>query len=112
MALQIGTHTEVKKPLELRPKSQRWSKNRPHPQRRPGAILRRWGKTAFEIYDYHPGEYKQQPDGDHLVRTRLQEFEVPQQVAYGASDCRAFTSGYRFDLTDYYRLLQERRRLR
>jgi type VI secretion system secreted protein VgrG len=61
------------------------------------------GKGSYEIYDYHPGEYRKVPEGDGLVRTRLQELESPTLVARGSSDCRAFTSGYRFDLTEHYR---------
>ena len=61
------------------------------------------GKGSYEIYDYHPGEYRRVPEGDGLVRTRLQELESPTLVARGSSDCRAFTSGYRFDLTEHYR---------
>ena len=61
------------------------------------------GKSKFEIYDHHIGEYKEQPDGDSLVRVRLQEYETPLMVASGASDCRAFVSGYRFDLKEHYR---------
>jgi type VI secretion system secreted protein VgrG len=61
------------------------------------------GKNSYEIYDYHPGEYRKQPEGDGLVRTRLQELEAPCLVAHGSSDCRAFTSGYRFDLKEHYR---------
>ena len=61
------------------------------------------GKSPYEIYDYHPGEYRKPPEGDGLARTRLQELEGTGLIARGASDCRAFTSGYRFDLTDHYR---------
>ena len=61
------------------------------------------GKSSYEIYDYHPGEYRKTQEGDGLVRTRLQELEGPTLVARGSSDCRAFTSGYRFDLTEHYR---------
>ena len=61
------------------------------------------GKGSYEIYDYHPGEYRKVPEGDGLVRTRLQELESPTLVARGSSDCRAFTSGYCFDLTEHYR---------
>jgi type VI secretion system secreted protein VgrG len=61
------------------------------------------GKNKYEIYDYHPGEYRKHPEGDGLVRTRLQELETPCMVAYGSSDCRAFVSGYRFDLKEHYR---------
>ena len=61
------------------------------------------GKSQFEIYDFHPGEYQQQPNGDQLVKTRLQEFEAPLLVASGSGDCRAFVSGYKFDLKEHYR---------
>src|ERR1017187_1444548 len=61
------------------------------------------GKSSYEIYDYHPGEYRKTREGDGLVRTRLQELEGPTLVARGSSDCRAFTTGYRFDLTEHYR---------
>ena len=62
------------------------------------------GKSSkYEIYDYHPGEYRKLAEGDSLVRTRLQEMEAPCLVTHGSSDCRAFSSGYRFELTDHYR---------
>ena len=62
------------------------------------------GKSStYEIYDYHPGEYRKMAEGDSLVRTRLQEMEAPCLVAHGSSDCRAFSSGHRFELTDHYR---------
>ncbi len=60
------------------------------------------GKSKYELYDY-PGEYRKKGEGDSLVRVRLQEQEMPRLVARGTSDCRAFTSGYRFDLKDHYR---------
>ena len=60
------------------------------------------GKGTYELYDY-PGEYTKRAAGDDLVRVRLQETETPYQVGYGSSDCRAFTSGYKFNLTDHYR---------
>jgi type VI secretion system secreted protein VgrG len=60
------------------------------------------GQGKYEIYDY-PGEYKRRSEGDQLVRIRLEEEDAPQVVARGESDCRAFTTGYRFELTDHYR---------
>jgi type VI secretion system secreted protein VgrG len=56
----------------------------------------------FEIYDY-PGEYKTKSEGERLVGIRMQEEEAPATVITGSSDCRAFTSGYRFDLKEHYR---------
>ena len=60
------------------------------------------GKGKFELYDF-PGEYTKRSDGDHIVRVRLQEQQMPQSVARGTSDCRAFGTGYKFKLTDHYR---------
>jgi type VI secretion system secreted protein VgrG len=60
------------------------------------------GKEKWEVYDF-PGEYTKRADGDQLVRVRLQEQQMPQSVARGTSDCRAFGVGYKFKLTDHYR---------
>ena len=60
------------------------------------------GKNTYEIYDY-PGEYHRRAEGDGLARIRLQEQEMPCIVARGSSDCRAFTTGFRFDLKEHYR---------
>lgn len=60
------------------------------------------GQGKYEIYDY-PGEYKRRSEGDHLVRIRLEEEDTPQVVGRGESDCRSFTTGYRFLLNDHYR---------
>jgi type VI secretion system secreted protein VgrG len=60
------------------------------------------GKGKWEIYDF-PGEYTKRADGDKLVKVRLQEQQLPQCVAHGTSDCRAFEVGYKFKLTDHYR---------
>jgi type VI secretion system secreted protein VgrG len=60
------------------------------------------GKNTYEIYDY-PGEYRKRAEGDSLAHIRLQEQEMPRIVARGSSDCRAFTTGFRFDLTNHYR---------
>lgn len=60
------------------------------------------GNTKFEIYDY-PGEYINQSQGGKLTKVRMQEEEASHVVATGSSVCRAFTSGYKFDLKDHYR---------
>lgn len=61
----------------------------------------------LEIYDY-PGEYAQKfnepgerldavkPEGDMIVRLRMEEEEVSDLVVSGTSKCRAFTSGYKY----------------
>jgi type VI secretion system secreted protein VgrG len=60
------------------------------------------GNERFEIYDY-PGEYAQRAAGEDLVKVRMEEEEAAHTVARGISNCRAFVSGYRFNLTDHYR---------
>jgi type VI secretion system secreted protein VgrG len=59
-------------------------------------------KTKWELYDY-PGEYMKRGDGDKLARTRLEEQQMPQLIARGKSDCRSFSVGFKFSLTDHYR---------
>jgi type VI secretion system secreted protein VgrG len=59
------------------------------------------GNASFEIFDY-PGEYTTRGDGSTFAKLRMQEDEAGHLVAHGSSACRAFTSGYKFDLTDHY----------
>jgi len=59
-------------------------------------------QTKWELYDF-PGEYMKRADGDKLARTRLEEHQMPQLIARGKSDCRSFTVGAKFSLTDHYR---------
>ncbi len=60
------------------------------------------GSNPYEIYDY-PGEYAKRADGDALVKIRLQEEAAAGQIVYGGGNCRAFRSGFLFDLDDHYR---------
>jgi len=60
------------------------------------------GNSAYEIYDY-PGEYLNQSQGKALTKIRMQEEETTHLVVSGSGLCRAFTSGYTFDLEDHYR---------
>jgi len=60
------------------------------------------GNSKFEIYDY-PGEYTKKNEGDTIAKLRMEEEETQYFVVSGTSSCRAFTSGYRFDLKDYVR---------
>ena len=69
------------------------------------------GNEGLEIYDY-PGEYAQlfnkpeqrldevEPEGRKIVAIRMEEEETPLQIAYGASTCRAFMAGARFEMVD------------
>ena len=60
------------------------------------------GNSRYEIFDY-PGPHLKKPRGQNLVKLRMEEEETPAIVVTGSSICRAFTSGYKFDLTDHYR---------
>ena len=60
------------------------------------------GDGKAEAYDY-PGNYTKPDDGDRYARLRLEEQEAWFQVGRGASTCRAFQSGTRFDLKEHYR---------
>jgi len=55
-----------------------------------------------EIYDY-PGKYADRGGGERYVDLRLEEQETPVTRLMGASTCRGFTAGYKFDLQNHYR---------
>jgi type VI secretion system secreted protein VgrG len=59
------------------------------------------GNSEFELFDY-PGDYATRGDGTSFVKVRMQELEAGHMVARGSSSCRAFTTGYKFDLTDHF----------
>ena len=60
------------------------------------------GPGEREVYDY-PAEYTKKAAGERLANIRMQEEEAKITTVTGSSDCRAFTSGYRFDLLEYFR---------
>lgn len=60
------------------------------------------GPGEREIYDY-PGGYEKRGGGEQLTKIRMQEEEAAITTITGASNCRAFTAGYKFDLQDFYR---------
>ncbi|NVN91643.1 MAG: type VI secretion system tip protein VgrG [Desulfuromonadales bacterium] len=60
------------------------------------------GPGEREIYDY-PGMYAKKNEGDRLARIRMEEEEAQITTIIGSSSCRAFTSGYRFSLTSFFR---------
>jgi len=64
--------------------------------------IRQGGNTSLELYDY-PGEYLRRDEGEREVRLRLEQEEAAHILIQGASYCRAFTPGYRFELTDHDR---------
>jgi type VI secretion system secreted protein VgrG len=60
------------------------------------------GPSELEIYEY-PGAYEKRADGEDRTNLRMQEVEAAITTIDGSSVCRAFTSGYRFDLKGHYR---------
>ncbi|MEW6600233.1 MAG: type VI secretion system tip protein VgrG [Nitrospirota bacterium] len=60
------------------------------------------GPGEREMYDY-PGGYGKRTAGDRLANIRMQEEEAAVIFISGSSNCRAFTSGYRFTLREYHR---------
>ncbi|MBI5557770.1 MAG: type VI secretion system tip protein VgrG [Deltaproteobacteria bacterium] len=60
------------------------------------------GPGDREIYDY-PGEYDKRKVGEGLVKVRIEEEEARITTMHGISNCRAFCSGFRFRLRDYFR---------
>ena len=60
------------------------------------------GNSAYEIYDY-PGEYLNQSQGGALTKIRMQEEEASHLVVSGSGLCRAFTSGYTFEIEEHFR---------
>jgi len=60
------------------------------------------GPGEREIYDY-PGSYAKKTEGDRIAKIRMEEEEAKITTLHGSSNCRAFTSGYRFTLSQFYR---------
>lgn len=56
----------------------------------------------WEIYDY-PGEYEVRDDGDSYTKIRMDGEETPHAVVTGGSNCRAFSAGRKFTLSDHPR---------
>ena len=55
---------------------------------------------SMEIFDY-PGLHGTQSDGTAMAKLRMQEEESSHKVGHGASVCRAFTTGYKFNLQEH-----------
>ncbi|HEX5438700.1 MAG TPA: type VI secretion system tip protein TssI/VgrG [Gemmatimonadaceae bacterium] len=60
------------------------------------------GDGKGEVYDY-PGNYVTKDDGERYARIRLEAQEAMHHLVRGGGTCRAFQSGYRFDLQHHYR---------
>lgn len=61
----------------------------------------------YEVYDY-PGEYVNAADGEHYVRTRIEELHAGYELARGRSNARGLGVGYLFKLTGHARNDQNR----
>jgi type VI secretion system secreted protein VgrG len=59
------------------------------------------GNTKYEYYDY-PGEYTVKPDGEALVRLRMEEIETGHEIVQGQSECRTFSPGHRFKMARHH----------
>jgi type VI secretion system secreted protein VgrG len=55
-----------------------------------------------ELYDY-PGGFTELSTGEHYASLILEERATDHELVRGLSMCRAFRSGYTFDLSDHYR---------
>jgi len=55
-----------------------------------------------ELYDY-PGLYDRLPSGERYALIRLQERAASQHLIRGSGKCRAFRTGFKFDLSEHYR---------
>jgi len=64
------------------------------------SVIHIGGNDRYEIYDY-PGEYPTKADGATIAKVRIQEEEAKHFIITGRSTCRAFTSGFTFNLLDY-----------
>jgi type VI secretion system secreted protein VgrG len=60
------------------------------------------GNQKYEIFDY-PGEYEKKNQGDAQSKMRIEEQELPHEVVRGDGNCRAFSSGFRFELSEHER---------
>ncbi len=59
-------------------------------------------ERKYEVRTY-PGDYQKMDEGEKIVGIRMEELETPTIQVEGVSTCRAFVTGCRFELKDYYR---------
>jgi type VI secretion system secreted protein VgrG len=59
------------------------------------------GQEPEELYAY-PGGYTVLEEGERYARLQLEAEEAQRQVIRGASTCRGFQSGYRFNLKEHF----------
>jgi len=58
------------------------------------------GPGEREIYE-HPGKYSTLDDGNRIARIRMEEQDTYFTTISGTSNCRAFTSGFRFKIEKF-----------
>lgn len=68
---------------------------------------REHSESAHEVFDY-PGEYLEPPEGEHLVRTRLEELQSAHERIEGRGNARTVACGALFTLTGFARGDQNR----
>ncbi len=62
------------------------------------------GKTRGKMRHYeYPGKFSDTGAGEKIVNKRMEIFELPEKIIRGTGNCRAFISGYKFDLTKHDR---------
>ena len=57
--------------------------------------------SNFEYYD-HPGLYVEKGVGDKLAQLRMEEEELNFDSATGSSECRSYSPGGRFEVTEHH----------
>lgn len=60
------------------------------------------GEGEGEVYDYHPGRYTSREEGERHARLLMELREAGRHLARGESSCRAFRSGFRFELAGHF----------
>ncbi|MGC2465190.1 MAG: type VI secretion system tip protein TssI/VgrG [Candidatus Acidiferrum sp.] len=65
-------------------------------------IFKVGGNDNYEVFDY-PGEYTKKAEGESRTQIRMQEEEAIHLIGVGSGSCRAFASGYLFDLSGHAR---------
>jgi type VI secretion system secreted protein VgrG len=58
------------------------------------------GNTKYEIFDF-PGDYLDTGGGQNYTDIRMEEDEVPNNLASGTSSCKTFSPGNWFELTGH-----------
>jgi type VI secretion system secreted protein VgrG len=71
------------------------------------SVSREHEQANFEIYDY-PGEFYQPSDGEHYVRTRIEEAQSQYEIVNGSGNVSGLNTGCLFKLANYPREDQNR----